>query len=671
MRVRPTAGWLVLAIVLASGVASADALRCASTIESESARYVQAVVKALGRCEDQRVTGALPAGTNCATTQTTMALIAKADAHLRAHIGSACGGSDRTCGTPDDVPLAATGWNVGTCPGFRAGSCNGAVSDCGGIATCVECVGTAAARQAMGLAYDDLASSEFGRGTPLNGCQRRIGKETARFFRATAKAIGRCWSARLRGAHANDCPTPGDGKAAQVIAAAEARKVAHICASCGGADGCGGSGDFSPSQIGFAATCPDVTAPGGAACAASVDALTPLVGCVDCVSDFDAACAVRVAVPSVGPYPALCQTTTTTTTTSTTSATTTTTATPCPPEPPVPLGSVTVVVRPGTTDCGDVGLQPGPVAPFSGEVDFLDGSKRADLGLACLYTGDGNAQTPPFALPDGAHTVLDVAGVSGLAFTVTASNGTGPADCTHGAGPGRHCLNGAAGNDSQGTCTSDADCNGIAGACDLDANCYFLNPIPVPISGLSACVVNAVASDVCGSANLATNQFALNVNVSSRIYINVQKNVTPCPQCIGGVCTGGARAGLSCSGGVGSKLTTVECPPSSHEFVGRQAINFSGLTSGTATVSAPNGLFCPGQIAPGAFGGEAGTLVEMGSPLFTGGPGLFDTTFAGILCVPSTGSSLFDGVGGLPGPAAVSVPVTVMIDLPLLGLPLP
>jgi len=52
MRVRPTASGLVLAIVLASGVASADALRCASTIESESARYVQAVVKALARCED-------------------------------------------------------------------------------------------------------------------------------------------------------------------------------------------------------------------------------------------------------------------------------------------------------------------------------------------------------------------------------------------------------------------------------------------------------------------------------------------------------------------------------------------------------------------------------------------------------------------------------------------
>src|SRR5204862_7596785 len=178
--------------------------------------------------------------TNCTTEADTVPLLTKADGRLRAHIASSCGGADRTCGNADDIPLAATSWDVGTCPGFRGAACNGAVSDCNGIASCVACVGTAAVDQAIGLAYGDLASSEFGRGSALNHCQRRIGKETVRFFRASAKALARCGSSRLRGAHANECPSPGDGKAASSIAAAEARKVAHICASCGGGDGCGG-----------------------------------------------------------------------------------------------------------------------------------------------------------------------------------------------------------------------------------------------------------------------------------------------------------------------------------------------------------------------------------------------------------------------------------------------
>src|SRR5689334_618588 len=130
MRARPLVEGLVLAIVFASGgEVSADPLRCASTITAESSRYVQAVVKALGRCEDSKVTGALPAGTDCATDAATAALLTKADARLRMHIDANCGGADRTCGTADDIPLTSTGWNIGTCPGFPPAACQGAIAD--------------------------------------------------------------------------------------------------------------------------------------------------------------------------------------------------------------------------------------------------------------------------------------------------------------------------------------------------------------------------------------------------------------------------------------------------------------------------------------------------------------------------------------------------------------
>ncbi len=441
--------------------------------------------------------------------------------------------------------------------------------------------------------------------------------------------------------------------------------MARICAACGGGDGCGGANDSTPAQIGFTASCPAVAVPAGPACAAPVTALQPLVDCVDCVTESAAECAAALAVPAVAAYSASCNPTTTTTTSTTTTSgpsTTSTTAVPCPAPPPVPLGTVNITILPGSTSCGGPQLVPGPSPPLTGEVDLLDGTKRADLGLGCLYSGGGLSIPPPLSMSDGSKLTLDVAGVNGAAFTVTASAGTGPADCTKGAGPGRHCLNHAAGTDGQGTCTSDADCRNIAGACELDANCFFGAPIPFTFLSNGVCVVNAVESDVCGSANLATNETSLAVSVSSRIYLTLNPT-SPCPQCVAGTCVGGARDGELCSGGVGSKNTTVECPPHPGQFAGRQAISLAGLTNGTVTVSDPAGNFCPGQRNPGAFGGEAGTIRETGSPLFSSGAGLFDTTFAGILCVPASGNVLFDVEGDLPGPAAVSVPVTISVCL--------
>jgi hypothetical protein len=301
--------------------------------------------------------------------------------------------------------------------------------------------------------------------------------------------------------------------------------------------------------------------------------------------------------------------------------------------------------------------------PFAGQVDDLAGVKREDLGLGCLYVGGGaGTLVPPLKLPDGGQSVLAVAGLGGLGeVTVTSSDGSGPADCTKGAGPGRHCLNGHPGTDTMGACTTDADCGGRIGACDLDANCFFGNPVPLPLGTISQCIMNAVAEDVCGSANLVANTTNVSAALSARIYATGNA-ASPCPQCVAGTCTAGQRQGMPCSGGVGSANTTIECPPRNIDFFARLSVDLSSLDTGTSTFEHPTGNFCPDQLSPGAFGGEASRITVTGAPLLSGG-GLFDTTLAGTFCVPSTNNGVFDSIADIPGPGVVSVPGTIEVNL--------
>ena len=353
----------------------------------------------------------------------------------------------------------------------------------------------------------------------------------------------------------------------------------------------------------------------------------------------------------------------TTTTTSSTSTTVTSTTLPTCPPPGLPVGSVAFTIDPGTTTCGGPGLTPGPAAPFSGEIDDGTGAKISDLGLGCLYLGGGiNGSVPGLTLPDGPTAILDISGINGLQLTLSGSNGTGPDTCTRGMGPGKHCANGSPGT-GNGACTSDADC-GQSHACVLDANCFFGPPAPVPAGPLSSCAVNAIATDPCGSATL-NGSATLTVGLSSRFYLTGDPTF-PCPRCIAGTCTAGQRAGLSCSGGVGSKQTSRECPPSASQFIGELPIALSPLSTGTSTATDPNGLFCPGQRVPGALGQSAAhTIRQTGSPLL-GGPSLFSTTLAGNFCIPATGTPLIDSAIDLPGPGTISVPGQISVCL--LGL---
>jgi hypothetical protein len=59
-------------------------------------------------------------------------------------------------------------------------------------------------------------------------------------------------------------------------------------------------------SVGFLASCPALTPPGGAACAAAIASLDDVADCVACVSDFLVDCADRLTVPAFAAYPGDC-----------------------------------------------------------------------------------------------------------------------------------------------------------------------------------------------------------------------------------------------------------------------------------------------------------------------------------------------------------------------------
>jgi hypothetical protein len=349
-------------------------------------------------------------------------------------------------------------------------------------------------------------------------------------------------------------------------------------------------------------------------------------------------------------------TSTSTTTTSTSTPTTTTLFPGCAP-PANPLGATSFVTEIGSPDCGGPGLNPPAQAPFSGAVLNGSGGTIANLGAGCLYVGGGLANAlPPARAPDGAEALVNVSAVNGTALTLAASDGDGIINCTRGAGPAQHCVNGAAGTNGMGACTTDADCGDGSGLCLLDANCFFGPPIPLSPAtpALATCIVNAFATDVCGALDLAALVSSLDFALSTRLYLT-QNPAAPCPQCLAGTCTAGARQGLGCSDGIGLEDTSNECPPLPSQYVGQLLANpIQVSTSSSELVADAQGNFCPGQRSPGALGtgATARTIQQMGA--LSGAGTLFSTRFAGNICAASSGNELIDSVQDLPGPISLS-----------------
>ena len=283
-RVVVAAAVLVTSVSTASAAASATT-KCAQTISSATAKLTKAKSGALAKCAAAKIAAKLTAATDCREEEKTAAAITKAVTKHAAAIAKACGGKDKACGgdTADEVAPSAVGFGA-SCPNIDGGSCNNTIADCGGIATCLACIGGRAVD-----AVTDTAVAELALGTDdkaLQGCQAAIAKATNAFAVARAKALRKCWSLRLAGKHANACPDPGDGKVAAAIAKARTKLHDAICKACAGDDhACGTADDLSPSAIGFATTCPAFTVPnGGGDCGAigPVGSLDQLDRCVAC-----------------------------------------------------------------------------------------------------------------------------------------------------------------------------------------------------------------------------------------------------------------------------------------------------------------------------------------------------------------------------------------------------
>jgi hypothetical protein len=220
--VRPWHLAITIASVLAlliSGSARADVVRCKREIAKASAKFAQAKMRALQKCQDGKLTGKVSAA--CPDANTT-AMITKAVGKLRSALDKKCGGADHDCTTSNDNdPIAALGWGS-TCPNFEGGSCTNTINDCAGISNCLLCVDEAAVDQGIDLYYGNLVNSS---NPNVKKCQREIGKNAVKYLRTKSKLLQKCQDKMLSGAIPGPCP---DAKTASALTTADAKKNAKI-----------------------------------------------------------------------------------------------------------------------------------------------------------------------------------------------------------------------------------------------------------------------------------------------------------------------------------------------------------------------------------------------------------------------------------------------------------
>ena len=414
---------LLLAFVALATDVYAEPVKCQRAILKESGKLARARIKALGGCEQGKISGKLPPSTDCLTEPKAAAVILKAGLKLSQSLDKNCGGIDKQCVTTadgNDTP-GSIGW-PSTCPDFEDLGCDTPITTCGDIATCLSCINEKAVDQALSLYYDSLNASTPG--SEINRCQTAIGKAGAAFFTAKRKALDKCWDGRHTGKHTNACPSPGDGKTLGAIQKAETKAINAILRACDG---------FDPSAIGFTPLCPAVTIPGGASCNAPATDITGLVACVQCVTEFKVDCSVPLAVPGFVSYPVECgmpPPTPTATPTVTVTPTPTRTATPTPTTTPTPVVSKCLAGKmkaegkaaAAYLKCharGAAGAEPtdsGCLAKAS--LRMVSAFAKLDTKGGCLIVGDGPARDV-----DTAAFAVEIDGIVGHAGQCDAAKG--------------------------------------------------------------------------------------------------------------------------------------------------------------------------------------------------------------------------------------------------------
>jgi hypothetical protein len=576
--------------------ANAETIKCRREIGRSSSKFAQAKIKALTRCEDQRLTGKT---TSCPDQKASSA-IAKAALKLRSAVDKQCGGSDHSCGTGgDDDTLASIGFG-GSCVNLESGSCNGALADCDDVSDCVACIDQAAIDQMVNLAFAAPASQ-----SDALACQRQIGKSLAKVVRDEVKAHGKCTDRALKGL-GGTCPDSGT---ASRVSSARAKFVQKVCQRCGGGDGaCGGSDDLSPAAIGFGATCPAVTVPGGAYCGGPITNMNGVVTCLACISEFKSACTAAAAAPSTGSYPPECNganpnpTATATPNGGGATPTPTATATPAP-------GCGNNTINAGE-DCdgSDDAMCPGHCTPLcecpvpcvlpAALPEIISMQSRPGSELDTGWTGIAHDAS---TVDDAIVAVARVDGCDTNTSSPTCGQCqlTGPVEFP-GASKNCVCFNvGAPDGSSLATC--DPEVGGGCGGAET-CECFLGPPLPISSGGVPVCVINRLTGPITGTANVADSgphagEGSVTIDLKASVFNGVAVN-QPCPQCRNdatprdgvksGTCNGGVRNGQACDVGGSSDFfgdLSLDCLPAAAASIGLLRIAFDPATTGVTELA--------------------------------------------------------------------------------------
>jgi hypothetical protein len=321
----------------------------------------------------------------------------------------------------------------------------------------------------------------------------------------------------------------------------------------------------------------------------------------------------------------------------------------------------------GSASCGGMSFEPPPSPPFAGGLfdTAAGGTKIADLGAGCAYFGGGDSEYFPAAQPSTGDTLrFDATSCSGDTFPLVASSGGDAAHCIGGPSADvKVCL-----NDTTRTCGVDTDCSTVGpfpnsyaftGRCAQAPRCFAGAPYAFYSTLANACVIPVSSASATGSVGPATGEVSYSLGTNNIVYINLSDIFAtyPCPRCNAGVCVGGVRAGQPCTPSGNVNQTSVDCLPRDVDFFTFVPGGVASLTTAPRSLGVSNGLFCPGQNNPGAFGEEDVRRIELsGTPAGS----LLDlaphaATFLSLGCAPASGDPMVDSLADLPGPAASSV----------------
>jgi hypothetical protein len=295
----------------------------------------------------------------------------------------------------------------------------------------------------------------------------------------------------------------------------------------------------------------------------------------------------------------------------------------------------------------------------------VGGAALADLGSGCAYFGGGASAYFPAAQPAAGDTLrFDATSCSGDVLPLVGSPGGDAASCIGGPSSDvKVCL-----NDTTRSCTADADCPTVGpspnsfpftGRCARAPRCFAGAPFPFYSSLANACVVPVSSATATGSVRPSTGEISYALGGNNIVYINLSDffGTTPCPQCIDGTCTGGARDGQACKPSASLNQTSTDCLPEDEDFFTFVPGGVSSFSTAPSAISAADGLFCPGQRNSGAFGESDVRRIELsGTPAGS----LLDlaphpATFLSLGCGTASGNPLVDNLADLPGPAAASI----------------